>query len=87
MLITHQETGKGAQAADKHNISLRKTIDNAAGTLLPYTVSLTMTQARDVAVTNAMMLDSLRQIIDLVVTTAPITMDSTTVYSLLRGEA
>lgn len=87
LLIVHSSTGKGSTAGQRHVVSLKKVIDDAAGSLHGYTASLTLTKENNGAITNAMVYDSVRQLIDFFATTSPITVDTGAIDSLLRGEA
>jgi hypothetical protein len=87
LLIRHQPRNSGSKASTAHIISLLKTEDDAAGVIYPYVASLTLTVPDNAAVTNAMVYDSIRQLIDLLATTAPVTLDTSIIDSILAGEA
>jgi len=87
LLIRHQPRGQGAQIGQNHIISLQKVVTDAAGVLYPYTVSVSLTIPDNVTVTNAKVYDSLRQLVDFFATTAPVTIDTSRVDSILAGEA
>jgi hypothetical protein len=87
LLIRHQVRGKGPTAAQNHTVSRQVAVPDSNGVLQQLTGSLVLTVADSVVVTRAMVYDVIRQLIDFVASTAPITLDTATIDSLLIGEA
>lgn len=87
LLIRHQNRGKGPSASMNHTISRQVTVPDSNGVLQTLTGSLVLTVAESVAVTNAMVYDVVRQLIDLVASTSPVTLDTALIDSILAGEA
>ncbi|DAD52170.1 coat protein [ssRNA phage Zoerhiza.2_18] len=78
-IIRHEQIGKGAQRADRHNLLFKKIADDA--NLVPQTcqVSVVITVPRDVAVAA--------EVDDLIAFTKNFLANSTYVTQLLRGES
>jgi hypothetical protein len=72
---------------NRRSVSLPKTVYDAAGDAHLYTVSVTIVYPENATVTKSLILDSIRQVIDMFASTSPVSLDTTTIDQLLRGEA
>jgi cellobiose-specific phosphotransferase system component IIA len=88
LAIRHTVQGKGASAANRHNVLFSKTIKDASGVSSTGQVSLTLVHPVQGAVTAQILIDLVANLVDLL-TAGAITgiSDTANIAGLLRGEA
>lgn len=88
LIIRQSVQGKGASLADRRNVTFSETIRGSNGVLSTGSVSISIVQPREGAVTEQMLLDLIANAVDFLSSGALTGLsDTTTARALLRGEA
>lgn len=84
--IRHQATGSGLSKGDRHTWTYNMVRTNTAGELVRGAVNLSLNVPSNGVISEADISDGLRALIDFLASTTPVTLSTTTISALLRGE-
>lgn len=87
LFIQSSTQGKGVNIADRHSLTLDKTVVDVNGNPIRGYCTLSLVQPRSVAFTPQMMIDILHQLLVVIVSTSSFDVSDDTVKSILRGES
>lgn len=84
--IRHTDQGKGSSASTRHLVQFSRTKQDTTG-VATATLNLTILAPQSSLIDSADIEDMIRQLVDLLVTTSTVALDTSVIEALLRGES